>query len=250
MIETYSELKAYITQYVQSDPRIPAKGFIWGMSKRVLDAMASAPVYPYFWVENVSYHAEGYDSNTQISGMWDLEISVKGNSMLGDVPQQEYWLNHTHQIMKDFIGFLMDQHNEGRIYFNLSRFQATMKEVYEPDDSFGWSFSVQLGYVADSWCALPAADSYEVTTLLPVFEEEAGLLSVGIDVATFTQAWTSEADKAYVLNVLADQISLTSTAVTATTDGVYLYLKAKVLGATVSYTLTFPGEHSWEQNFA
>lgn len=250
MLTTYAKLKAYITQYVKSDPRI--KGFYWGEDKRLLED--TKKTFPYFWVEDYNGDLQSFQRGEDIYLGWNLEISVKANANRDDVIEQEAALDLTHQICMDFLLFLSVEQSTQSFYFDFHRTKISPQEVYEAEDNWGWRFSVSL-YIPDH-CAKPlqSAEKYQVSVLQPTYSGSVGDLRIDVSGTVYSVSWDSEAsDLRHILLKVVQQIEQDNTAIVkADTDGVYLYLTADSVGAS-TYTLDLSptgNTHNWTQDFS
>jgi len=238
-IESFSLLKAYITRLVLADVRIGRNGFFWGDSKVGLDAQRSDITYPKFHVEDVVFFGQGFNNNAQRMMIWQVDISIKGNAQPDDEKAKEFWFNHCHEIMWDLVLRILNEENQ-IVLFDLNRFRADMQESEEPDNLFGWDFSLVIG-VDTGICEVKGC-MYDSVALGPVFSGSPGKLSVtingleatfnwispeGIDCPTTKDAQRYKNDLSLVLqNLVAVINSNAAYNVRAETDGCFLYLVA------------------------
>lgn len=250
MLTTYSKIKAYITQYVKSDPRI--KGFYWGEDKRVIED--TKKVFPYFWVEGFEGGLQSFHRGEDLYLGWNFDISVKANANRDDIIEQEAALDLTYQICMDFILYLSQGQSANIYYFDFHRTKIMPQEVYESEDNWGWRFSVNI-FVSDH-CANPlaSADKYQVSVLRPTYSGVDGTLSLDVAGTVYSVSWdTDTAELRHILLKVVQQVSQDNAAiVSAETDGVYLYLTANSIGEN-TYTLDLNpagNTHTWIQDFS
>lgn len=245
---SYSHLKAFLNNYVLQDPRIHPNGFIWGMSERILKAMASKPVYPYFWVEDVRYHFDAPQSNTSLTVYYELSISIKANSPIGNTLIQEGNVDLAKEIMDDFLAYLVAQHQADNITFDLDRTVADLEFQAETDDNWGWAFDVMIGVRPGTFCAMSTEFRHQVATLKPVFVTGETKLAIDVDGQLSTVDWLDESAVSQVLHAHVENINSIQSKALASTDGVYLYLRSISQTGGFAYD-PISDNHKWTEPF-
>ena len=229
-LKSYQSIRGYVTNYVKGDARIANEGYIWGESKRVIDKAVSKPIYPFFWVREAEWLGSSNTGHNNIQFNWSLHIEIAGNADRGATDKEETQLNEAHQIMMDFIRFLIEEHRENRIRFEFPRLSATQTQVGEGENAWGWSFIVYISVFADSFCLADHATRYHVSTWMPEFVTGETRISITIDGTEYHYEWTDTSQQSHMLIGIANQINQDSAAnVTATTDEQYLYIRSKAL---------------------
>lgn len=250
-MKTYHEIKAFVHRWTLMEPSIPTDSFYWGESKRILEDQQKQ--FPYFWVSDYRFFFDRQQNGNFINLIWELDISIKGNSQRDNVVNQEEQLSSTHELMLSFFSYLQDQNDKGVISFNPSRLQTFPEEVYEPEDNWGWSFQVQIGSPQDCMAGLNEASLYQVKVFGLAYSGSAGALSIDINSDRHTVTWDkSTEEKQTILERLKTVINdATSLSYVARTDGVYLYIQANSIGyGSLSYDLENGiNTHNWTALF-
>lgn len=249
-ILSYQNIKALITAYVKSDPRIAKEGFIWGESKRVIETQLSSISYPMFWVEDIAFLGQAYHQNTHKYIMWDLGVTISENSPRAEISSEEQNLETAHNILLDFLGYLVKEHAAGNIFFDLERFQASQVMVGEGDNNWGWQFRVMVGMYVGDFCRPAAGSLKEVTVWEPSQQEGATVLQMSIDGRLYALAWEAES-RAQILEAFAQEINTDPGSLAeAFTDGAYLYIISLGAGQSLNIITSFVASHNWTQILA
>lgn len=248
-LKTYPALRAYITNYVKGDARISAEGFLWGESKRTIDKALSKPIYPFFWVTEVEWLGTSHDGHSNIQFNWSLHIEIAGNATRGLTDKEENQVGDSHEIMMDFIRFLIEEHRNSRIKFDFPRLNARQTQVGEGENVWGWSFVVYIAVHAKNFCLADEETRHYVSTWRPDFVDEETQISITIDGTEYFYTWAEIDQQAHMLIGIVNQINQDSNAdVTAYTDEQYLYIRSKAINDPPVITLT-PGQHEFTQMF-
>lgn len=244
-ISTYKNIRAYIESYVLGDSRLHDKAFVWGPDKRLLDKQASTVPSPFFWVSDYRQITRSFQSNTQIYKGWELKVEVKGAvGSIDKIVYQENMMEKTLSILSDFILFLIKEHNSRRINFNLDARAALPDEGYELEGTWGWEITISI--LSAKPCNKFEAAAYSVYSLIPVWNDFGGDLTVSIEGNEFTEPWTEEKRESEALFLLAKRINESAIPEIAFTNGFILYIRSAATGTNpITLDLETNNEHSW-----
>lgn len=261
---TYSELRALFRGYVLAHETIPDDGFVWGQDARLQNAMAGRKdMETVLHVQDVSVplrNSSGYQASI---GMWQVEIRLF-QSVASDIDQQEQAKDSTWTLAMEILNYLYALHQRQTLTLNMDSVTLQPIENEENDGVWGWSLLAELGdhipcvgktqhltHTTAILKPLRATDTGEFSAVdfstdFATQGQVDGLLAIGINATTYGVHWEGSNPK--VLHDLAYEINGAQTAVIASTDGAYLYLKGAIALTPFTYDLTGDdtNQHSWE----
>jgi hypothetical protein len=248
MIADYNYIRSYLRQFALNEPLIPMSGFLWGESKRVLDAIAKGGIYPYLWVMDYRFIIETTPAN-KMNGWWVLRCQVKAQANRADEVGENAAMQQASRIMWNLIAWVWTRYHEHEVIADFSRFNAVPIEVGESDNGHGWEFDLWLG-MHENCIKLPEdEDRREYIVLKPKAAAGGTVMAVQSATLTFSAAWDGILPVAGALQTLVANLRAdTGLTIEAATDGVYLYARSKVNGAALDLTpLDGAGLHDWDQ---
>lgn len=246
MIQDYNYIRAFLRQFALSEPLMPMGGYLWGESKRTLDALALGGVYPYLWVMDYRYLLEQTPSHN-LNGYWALRCQIKAQANRADELAENNAMQTATVIMWNLITWLWQRYQKREIYIDFSRFNAVPIEVGETDNGHGWEFDLWIGLHEPALC-LPSQGRLHWLVLLPEAAVGGTLLAVQSNGLTFNASWNSQFPPGGALEALAAKLRQDGTlGIEVATDGIFLYARSRVSGQAVDLTpLTGAGLHAWQ----